>query len=253
VRPLVVAILAKSVEHVLPYYLQCIARQTVLNEHTILYVRTNDNNDRTADILRDWIERRSGRIVFDDSGVDASIAALGNHEWSQNRFRVLGAIRQASVEFALAEGADYFVADTDNMIRPTTIASLRATGLPVVAPMLRNISADSAYSNYHYAIDSNGYYASHPLYWDVLEKRVRGCIEVPVVHCTYFIRHEALRHVRYQDETTRHEYVIFSESLRKAGVPQYIDNRNDYGFLSFHSNAEEMFQYIDRYEGVAHG
>jgi len=253
VRPLVIAILAKSVEHVLPYYLRCLDRQTVVNEHTIFWVRTNDNTDRTADILRDWIDTHRGRIVFDDRSVDASIAAQDNHDWTPNRFRVLGAIRQASVDFARAEGADYFVADTDNMIRPTTIADLRATGLPVIAPMLRHVDSGLAYSNYHYAIDQDGYYKSHPQYYDILEGRIRGCIEMPVVHCTYFIRHEALAHVRYQDETSRHEYVIFSDSLRKAGIPQYIDNRSDYGFLSFHSSPEDMQPYIDRYEGVAHG
>ncbi len=37
----------------------------------------------------------------------------------------------------------------------------------------------------------------------------------------------------YQDGTERHEYVIFSDSARKAGIPQYLDNRQVYGYVTF--------------------
>ena len=65
-------------------------------------------------------------------------------------------------------------------------------------------------------------------------------IEVPVVHCTYFVKNEVLPSVVYDDNSGRYEYVIFSDSLRKAGIPQYIDNRLDYGLLTFCRNAEDF-------------
>ena len=55
---------------------------------------------------------------------------------------------------------------------------------------------------------------------------------MPVVHCTYLIRAACLPALSYIDASARHEYVIFSESARKAGVPQYLDNRQVYGYLS---------------------
>ena len=34
-------------------------------------------------------------------------------------------------------------------------------------------------------------------------------------------------------EPSRHEYVVFSDSARKAGIPQYLDNRQIYGYITF--------------------
>jgi hypothetical protein len=38
--------------------------------------------------------------------------------------------------------------------------------------------------------------------------------------------------LRYEDGSGRYEYVVFSESARKARIPQYLDNREIYGYLS---------------------
>ena len=66
----------------------------------------------------------------------------------------------------------------------------------------------------------------------VLEPRVRGVVEVPVVHCTYLVRVDVIPKLTYEDETGRHEYVVFSDSARKAH-PQYLDNRQVYGYITF--------------------
>jgi hypothetical protein len=63
---------------------------------------------------------------------------------------------------------------------------------------------------------------------------------VELIHCTYLIRNEVLDYVKYNDGSGRHEYVIFSEALRKAGIPQYVDNRNYYGKLTFCDTEEDF-------------
>lgn len=239
-RPLVIAILAKQAAHILPLYLKCIEKQTALSNDTIFYVRTNDNTDNTSQILFDWCTASGKEFYFDDSSIDGSLSRYENHEWNPHRFSVLGKIRQESVNYARSRGADYFIADVDNLILPQTIKELRNSGLPVVAPMLTHIDGRSYYSNFHYDIDNNGYYKESSHYYDLLYRKVKGLIEVPVVHCTYFIRHEFLESISYLDKTDRYEYVIFSDSLRKANIPQYLDNRQDYGRISFSSNREEM-------------
>ena len=56
---------------------------------------------------------------------------------------------------------------------------------------------------------------------------------MPVVHCTYLVRRDALDQLTYVDETSRFEYVVFSDSARKAQIPQYFDNRQIYGYIAF--------------------
>jgi hypothetical protein len=98
--------------------------------------------------------------------------------------------------------------------------------LPVVGPLLRNgDDPNSFYSNYHFITDENGYFKNSNYYYDILYGYMKGLIEVEVIHCTYLVRNEVLDKVCYDDGSGRYEYVIFSDLLRKSGIPQYIDNR----------------------------
>lgn len=239
-----IAILAKDKAHTLPLYLECIEKQTWPASNTYLYIRTNNNNDDTAQILRDWIARvgkNYAKIYFDDTDVDEPVQLCKQHEWTYERFKVLGKIRQDSVDWAYEHNSHYFVADCDNFICSDALESMVNTNLPIVAPFLRCYEYEKRfYSNYHDAIDVNGYYIPSVFYYEILDQKVRGIIEVSVVHCTYFIRHDVLDKICYDDESWRYEYVIFSDSARKQNIPQYIDNRKIYGYISFAETTEEF-------------
>jgi len=249
-----IAILAKDKAHTLPAYLTCIERQTWPADKTYLYIRTNNNNDETAHILREWIARvgmNYAKIYFDDSNVTEAVEQFKQHEWNYTRFKVLGKIRQDSVDWALRNNSHYFVVDCDNFILPDTIESLFNTQQPIVAPLLRcNANSfgseyqNSFYSNYHFAIDANGYYAESSFYYSILDQEIKGLIEVPVVHCAYFIRKEVLDKICYDDESWRYEYIIFSDSARKHHIPQYIDNRKIYGYITFAETREQFEQEV---------
>lgn len=229
------AILAKQSENVLPLYLECLQKQTYPSSRIYVYIRANNSTDDTVGILRRWAKSQRSRyaaIVTDFSYVPNQVERFGTHEWNPERFAVLGAIRQQSMMQALKFQTDYyFCADVDNFLVPCALESVVSTGLPIVAPMLTHDSG-SLYSNWHGAIDANGYYLDSPWYRAVLGREVRGLIEVPVVHCTYAVRKDAIPHLHYQDGSPLHEYVIFSHSARKAGIPQYLDNRLWYGCLT---------------------
>lgn len=112
-----IAILAKDKAHILPLYLTCIENQTWPADKTYLYIRTNNNNDDTASILRHWVEKVHDRyacIYFDDSDVPEQVQNYGQHEWNAERFKVLGKIRQDSVHWAQEHNSHYFVVDCDN-------------------------------------------------------------------------------------------------------------------------------------------
>lgn len=233
---ILMAILAKQKEPVLPFYLDCIEALDYPKGAIDLHVRTNNNTDRTATILRDWLARvgpQYGHIEFDDADVAQNVQQFAVHDWNAMRFEVLGQIRQHSLQRAAARGCDfYFTADVDNFLRPHALKSLVALDLPIVAPLLRHVDPANPYSNYHAAIDAQGYYRPCDEYHWLLQQRVRGVNELPVVHCTYLVRADQIARLRYRDGTARHEYVIFSDSARQSGVPQYLDTRDVYGYLT---------------------
>lgn len=232
-----IAILAKDKGHVLPLYLSLIEKQTYPASKIKLYIRTNNNNDDTTAVLEQWIEKvrdRYSEIYFDSSDVEESVQEYGPHEWNALKLHVLTRLRQESIEWARTRGTHYFVVDCDNFIVPETLDVLLKTGLPVIGPLLRNGDDPlSNYANYHFVTDENGYYKHSGLYFDILNQTIKGLIEVEVIHCTYLIRNEVLDFASYIDGTGRYDYVMFSDTLRKSGIPQYIDNRRHYGTLTF--------------------
>ncbi len=240
-RQVVIAILAKDKEHCLPLYLECLYRQTYPKDLIHLYIRTNNNNDGTVKVLREWLSVHAGEYAstfYDDSDTEEQVQKYGQHEWNSTRFSVLGKIRQQSVHYAQQLGAHYFVIDCDNFIKPVTLENLMRTNLPVVGPYLQTF--DTKYSNFHLKVDENGYFVDSPEYHQVWNRDIKGLIDVGVIHCTYLIRYEFLQLTRYQDASNRYEYVIMSDHFRKQGVPQYLDTREVYGRLTFAETGEQM-------------
>ncbi|MFB5763908.1 hypothetical protein [Paenibacillus medicaginis] len=243
---LTVAILAKDKAHTLPLYLNMIEQQTYPSSRIKLYIRTNNNNDHTAEVLRNWVDRVKDayhEVYFDDSDIEEPVQDYAPHDWNILKLKALGRIRQESVQWAMDRGTHYFVADSDNFIAPDTIETLLSTGMPVIGPLLRIAeSPEALYSNYHHLTDENGYLKPSTQYHEILFRTVKGLIQVDVIHCTYVIRKEFLQYAQYDDGTYRFEYVIFSDGLRKAGIPQYIDNRRVYGALTFVDTAQDFVE-----------
>lgn len=235
-----IAILVKDKAHCLPLYLSCIEKQTWPKDKTYLYIRTNDNNDNSAQILKEWVDKVCHlyrAVFFDDSDAPISVRQFVQHEWNCTRFKVLGKIRQDSIDWAYNHGSHYFVADCDNFIFPHTIEMMVKSNCPIVAPLLHSYCA---YSNFHAAIDQNGYHVEAPYYLPLVNQELKGLIQVPVVHCTYLVRYEVLPEMSYDDESYRYEYVIFSDNARKKNIPQYLDTRNCYGYISFAENSNDL-------------
>jgi len=247
----VVAILVKDKESTLPTFIRCLLNQTFPKKRTRLYIRTNDNTDNSEEILSKFINEHGSdykSIFYDATPVSESIKKYKQHEWNVERFKVLGKIRDESIKYAIDNNSHYFVIDVDNFIVPSTLDDMvQVAPLGVIAPML---VTQTAYSNYHSTIDKNGYCLPGEAYLKILNKVIKGCIDVPVVHCTYFVANHILDKVSYDDGTYRYEYVVFSHTLRKQNIPQYIDNRKDYGRITFATTKEEFDADWDVYKSV---
>ena len=237
----VIAILVKDKEATLPTFFQCLLNQTFPKERTILYIRTNDNTDKSEELISAFIKEHQDKyksVFYDATSVSEKLKEYEAHEWNSERFKILGKIRDDSVKYALEHNAHYFVIDIDNFIVPSTLDDMLAvSSLGVIAPML---TTTTAYSNYHSSVDQSGYLLHDKMSLPILLKEIKGCIDVPVVHCTYFIANNILDKVSYDDDSYRYEYVVFSDVLRKQNIPQYIDNRKDYGRITFAVTKEEF-------------
>ena len=232
-----VAILARQNEEELPLYLACIESLDYAKSSIVLYIRTYNNTDATERRLREWAGRVGhlyAGVDFDAADVETRVEQFSGPECNATRLRVSGHIRQLSLSRAVEHACDfYFVANVGNFARRCTLRELVALNLPVVAPFLRSTGAGDFYANYHAGIDANGYYQECDQYGWTLNRWVRGVLEMPVVNGTYLIRADVLNDLAYEDGTHRHEYVVFSESARQRGIPQYLDNRQVYGYVAF--------------------
>lgn len=196
---------------------------------------------RSRPVLNEWVERNKhlyATIYMDATNVEKPVQKYGQHEWNPEWFSVLAKIRQDSIQFAIDHHSHYFVVDCDNFIHPHTLEAMFQTGLQVVAPLL--YTGNTYYSNYHNVANTYGYYEDNPLYYSIWEGKVKGLIQVDVVHCTYFVRNEVLPLISYIDGTTDYEYVIFSRNLRSQKIPQYLDNRVHYGRITFTENETDF-------------
>jgi hypothetical protein len=240
-KTITLAIIARNCAKTLPLYLHQLDKQTYPKDLIDLTIWTDGNYDATEIILESW-GRSAKYRSFVLNTTPNHTRYDGRHDWTSDRFSHLAKVRQSSLESALKNETDYyFTADTDNFLLPWTLEELVSLNLDFVSPMLRCVSPGrERYSNFHHCVDDRGYFKQCSHYDHILGNETRGIIEVAVAHCTYLIRSSVIPHLTYQDDTGRHEYVVFAESARDNGVQQYLDSRRDYGCLTLDDSATTM-------------
>ena len=214
----------------------------IINNHD-----TNDNKDNTSSVLLDFISKYGNdyaSLYFNNTSIDPKLKLEENSHWNSFRFKILGKIRQDSVDYAKNNNLHYFVADIDNFIRPHTLEyMMKYKEKNVIAPMLKSTTY---YSNFHYECDKNGYLKNNVKYYDYYFYKIKGLTPVDVVHCTYFINNCVLDKVCYDDNSYRYEYVIFSDSLRKNKIKQYLANDCDYGLISLARDRKGICEHVEK-------
>lgn len=244
-----IAILAKNVAYQLPLYLSCIENQTWPKNKTNLYIRTNNNSDKTADILRTWLERVKGQyaaVHLDDSDVSTDTQG-GVHNWTAERLKLIGRLRQASLDWAKEHNSHYFIADCDSFIKPTTVENAIQANLPIVAPLVTLAESPLCpigYLNANFRasmedVIKGGYFAT-PDYEELASRKRKELAPVPLVEEVYFIRNDVIDQMKYTDETDRNEFIIFAENARNKNIQQYIDTRELYGYKTYTSTKEQF-------------
>ena len=254
-----VAILAKQKAACLPLYLDCIDKLDYPKSKITLWVRENDSTDDTRAILEAWLDQHRheyAKVHADFTPIDPTVSTMGVHEWTCERFRLLGRLRQESLDATLKLGCDsYFVADCDNFVRPHVLKRLVSLNRPLVAPMLRHVDYPAnRYSNFFAAVDPNGYFAADSKYDDILSRSNHllwnggsfGVITVPLIHCTYLVRADAIPKLHYLEQFQRYEFVSFADSARKAKIKMAVDNYRDNGVIALDSEPADLRRQVDQ-------
>ena len=259
------AVLAKQAEKTLPLYLQCLLNQDYDKKNIVLYIRTNDNTDKTEAILEKFISEHGDKycsVIYDNSSVDSRLQEFENHDWNAFRFQILGKIRNDSLKLAEENGCDfYFVCDVDNFIVSNTLSNLVSLNLEIVAPMLVNAKSKEArnaglgggdlYSNFHCDYDEEGGYVHDSQYDKLITREYRGIHRVRLVHCTYLVRTDVIGEIDYLLNPYNYEYRNFTISAEQNGLPQYLDNRIPYGCLTLVDDPLESEALIKDFELLA--
>tara|TARA_R100001377_G_scaffold71991_1_gene47718 strand:+ start:512 stop:1915 length:1404 start_codon:yes stop_codon:yes gene_type:complete len=243
-KEIVVAILAKDKEYCLDFYLTCILNQTYDKKKIRLWIRTNDNKDNTQGVLDRFVKKHGKKylsVYYNSDPISDSLKEYNEHEWNSDRFNILGAIRQESINYAIEKDSHYFVADCDNFITNDTIEHFYNLKYnKFVGPMLK-LSQTKYYANFHNVACPSGYFAENDMYYNIWSRKVKGLIKVDTLHCTYFINNNTLKDVTYNDGSGRYEYAILAHALRKKGINQYMDNTRFFGFLFLNDQIQTSF------------
>lgn len=234
-KKILLAILARNKEHILPTFLKCIDNLDYDKKLISVYINTNNNEDKTEEILSEWVEKNKdlyNAIDFEKHEVKDLAKEELPHNWNSERLKTLAEIRNKSLKKTDEYKCDYyFVVDCDNFIAPYTLKELIQKDKPIIAPMLKAIPEENdPASNFFYSITDNGYYKNDPVYYLILDRKVIGTFKAPLVHCTYLVKAEYLNKLSYTNGTDEYEFIIFSRSARNGGVDQYICNEKIFGY-----------------------
>ena len=264
-----VHVLARNKEPVLPFYLKSLEEWDYPKNDIVLYVKTNNNTDKTLDILDRWVSanrRHYLDVIYETHDFDVNIERTRNHEWTRDRLTIIRGLRDRGLSFAREYEADfYFTSDCDNFLLPHTLSSLVALNVPVVAPLLRyaedenEVAENAAAANWMYSTFTtlvNEYgdtqhgapAETFPSgYFDVLHRAWPGLHQVELVHATYLLRRDVLNVVSYQNGVRDgFDYIILAFNLRQAGIPQLLDNRETYGCLTLAENNTAVRSYMSQ-------
>jgi len=229
-----ITILARDKERELPMFLKCVENIDYEPRCLDVYVHTNNNSDRTTDILKEWCDKnrnKYGSMTFVEEDIPELRDKPGRKsedDWYADggiRLVKLAEIRQKSLEYAYKQNCKYyFVCDVDNFFPPETIRYCVDQNKPIISPMMVQLNGAVPRSFYHICAP-NGYWQNNPLETLIWNKSLTGVFKVDLVHMCYMIKTDnLLRGLSYHTDGVQMEFVTFARSARFSGVNQYVTN-----------------------------
>ncbi|XP_041090254.1 procollagen galactosyltransferase 2 isoform X1 [Polyodon spathula] len=238
----VLAIIARNAAHSLPFYLGAIERLDYPKDRISVWAATDHNIDNTTAILREWLTVMQiyyHNVEWRPMDQPTSYPGeMGPKHWTNSRYEYLMKLKQAALNYAKKQWADYIMyVDTDNILtNPQTLSLMIAENKSVMAPML---DSQTAYSNYWCGITPQGYYRRTAEYFPTRHRHRRGCYPVPMVHSTFLLdlRKEGVKKLAFHPPHPDYSWpfddiIAFAFSCRVSGVQMYLCNKQRYGYLN---------------------
>jgi hypothetical protein len=195
----------------------------------VMHTKGSDVGKALSGLFAQTVNKARTHIVLASLTEVPELASIELSQYASATRYIGNHAQEYIVGKALALGAHVCFIETRHQLESYTIQTLLdSKEKGVIAPML---ISKTRYSNYHAKVNANGYYLEDPMYDELLYKRVKGQIAVPVVNGIYFVHHKFLSQISYIDGTKRDSYVIMCDGLRKKGIQQYLDNRQHYGTI----------------------
>ena len=244
-RTILIAVLARNVEHILPTFFGYLERQDYSKARISLWIHSDHNLDQTAAVLREWTARASS--VYHSINLTVSdewnITDQSNPwDWTPQRYVHVATLKQSALDHALNVWADYILfLDTDVFLcDPHTLSDLVGVGARGVAPFL-TVGFEKLYSNFWGALSPSGYYQRSDNYVAILARDVVGTFRVPIIHSCVFLdlRDSRVRRLRYWPPppnydrfySTTEDTLIMLLSAAQQGVDLYVTNQRVYGHI----------------------
>ena len=213
------AILARGQEAALPFHLRCIEELDYPKSAIVLYAHEGEAGGATATILRAWLDRVGplyADVVLETQGAIAHGMAH---------------LRNVALRRTVEHDCDFhFATDIGCFPRCGTLRQLVALDLPIATPLLRDIDAGILATNICADVDPDGAGMRRDQEEWIVNRWVRGILEVPLIQDCCLVRADMLADLTFQDDSHRPDFVVFSDSARAARIPQYVDNRQVYGY-----------------------
>jgi len=216
---ILLAILARGQEAALPFHLRCIEDLDYPKSAIVLNVHEGAGGDATAAILRTWLDRVGPLYADVVTETQGGIVHSTGH------------LRNVALRRTVEHYCDFhFATEIGCFPRGGTLRQLVALDLPIATPLLRDIDAANLTTNIRADVDPDGGGRRCDQEDWIVNRWVRGILEVPLIQDCCLVRADMLADLTFQDDSHRPDFVVFSDSARAAKIPQYVDNRQIYGY-----------------------
>lgn len=243
-----IAIIARNKGHFLPLYLDGITNLDYPKNSIHIYIDTNNNNDNTEALLKEWARVNDGQYASIHFNIHQAPELANDdgrpHSWNETRTGVLSKIREASLRYSELLNVDYyFTADCDNIVSPHTLKHLIAQDKPFIAPMLESYpypySLATTFLDLENPNDLSGLYTfiktetkvGTPHFFDIRFRKKIGTFSVAIIHATYLIRKDVISKLSYIDpeDKIKWEYITLCVSAIKNNIDRYVCNERLFG------------------------
>ncbi|KAF0289007.1 Glycosyltransferase 25 family member [Amphibalanus amphitrite] len=245
-EPTVMIVLpVRNKEAYLPYTLSQLSLLDYPKERLSLWVASDHNQDRSAEILLTWLERYGPLYSSVKAAVNTSSPPLRPDEhsavhMSPGRLRAVADMKQEALQTARQLSIDLiWFLDADVVLHDSTVLrQLLNTRKPLVAPMLRSVGQ---HSNFCEDVTDDFSCVESERFSEIYSRQQRDCFAVPLIRScvlvdlrdprTAGLTFSSDRCGTRPEQETLDDAVTLALSARDAGLQMTVCNQEDFGQL----------------------